>query len=769
MAYTDTFGPKGTPLSLSWLDRALRETAQGQYSEAVQYGAGTIGYGIRSLAGSVAAAQAAVAGLPPAADINDLTKAKNVLDAGKVSGLPGGQTLAQFAANVSAFMQGGGNAPVVTSPPTITGNLGVGLVLTAVAGNVTTSGGHNYTNSWTWNRENASNPRAPIPNEITTTHNQSAADITFYLSVTQTPRDSVTGALGSPSTSALVGPVTGNVPGFTVDPSISPSGTQPSTQVLTLNSGTANIGGCTFSYLFYANGTAQSTRSTTVNTFLPGSTNNGKVITGDVIAISPLGVPSAPRAASNSVTISGTVGTHATSLPTLQGVSGGLIYKGQSYAITAATWVNEFNTPVTPTSRTWDFYVNGAHNIAGYSSTNAAYNVDGNVNPPDIVQIVERAVIGGIEVSSGLTGATQYTVTAAAANAAFQAIVDMPTLTFTTGQVVSPIVPVRFINGAPPYTAQINPQVPGLTISSGNAALSGVAGTVGSATYNISAIDSNAAGAYGSVIITIASAQSIVPVASFRASQPISSMPGAVQYGQDWTTLSSLTESGYTAGQSSLIDGSNLRFGKVTKGGRTCLRLAIDSNDTETSEPGARRADLSGFASFPVGAVVWYLEETYIPDFMWDRASGQYMLLWDLHTNSNPTAGMQVGMRSWTSDNKLMFECNHGNNPYTEVNIAGMTTYRNSFVYMIGREYVATDGSGWTELWVNGAMIPGGRISGVTCSGGGVYMKIACYNSAANPIPSGGYAHYFTQAHVIRDDALQYTVSDMTAFLAANG
>lgn len=267
---------------------------------------------------------------PAPAALQDLSQGKtNQLDPSQVKGATGYASLAAQLAAMQTQIQnlgaggGGGSAPTVTTP-TIAGTKTVGSTLTATPGTVTTSGGHASSSNYQWNRESPTSPRAAIPGATAVTYGLAAADLGFFISFTQTPIDTVTGSTGAAATSALTAVIIGTTPTNSVAPTISPSGSQVSGTVLTLNNGTwANA--ATFTYQYYDNGVPVGALRSAIATYTPGALQVGHTITGDVLGISSLGIPAAAAVpTSNSITVTGAAQTVLNTLvPTLSGTTSG--------------------------------------------------------------------------------------------------------------------------------------------------------------------------------------------------------------------------------------------------------------------------------------------------------------------------------------------------------------------------------------------------------------------------------------------------------------
>lgn len=97
-----------------------------------------------------------------------------------------------------------------------------------------------------------------------------------------------------------------------------------------------------------------------------------------------------------------------------------------------------------------------------------------------------------------------------AGGAPFASVLSIPSLSYTTGQSVSAVIPVVFSGGGRPYNITVSPPIPGLTVRSSDGQIN--AGTAGAVTaaqnYRFTGLDAFGATTFKDVSITINAASS---------------------------------------------------------------------------------------------------------------------------------------------------------------------------------------------------------------------------------------------------------------------
>jgi hypothetical protein len=724
-------------------------------------------------------------------------------DASQITGLPGNLTLAQWAANVNAFIQtGGASAPTTASAPTIAGTTTVGQTLTGTLQTVTTTGGHGSASDWQFNRENATNPRAIIPgasavsSAITSpTYVLQPADYNFYISLTQTPVDTVTGTRGAARTSSLTTIVSGTAPTNSVAPSISPTGTQLGTQVLTVAPGTwANAS--TYGYLFYDNGVAVGVRSTTT-TFTPGIARAGHTITADVIAYSSLGIPSATAVtSSNSVAISGTNTVINTVLPTFGGTTANNVQQTVNYTVLPGTWTLN-GTVTASTSTSWDYYtdkaVSGTYVLQFNSGLN---NTVADINPTfwpigTHLKIVENATINGQAYSSSLASATIYTV--AAAPVTFTAVVNNANIVVTVGQAIAPITPVYYTGGTPGQVVFSAAWPAGLIYNTQTGLLQGTTtATVGTYSVVVTMKDPSSNVATATVTVAVQSAVTIPIAASLIVSSTFAQQGGNLQFCNEYPLVNTIPETGFLPSEpgftfaaipnTASLPGSNgglNRFFKSTLGGRSCIIHSCAHNDPQLGGAlnAGSRCDvlMGGDNAYAQGATIWQAVRGFVPGVCRNDPNIHGVLM-DIHGNDDNGGMYFMWEGSATgyspTGNNGMFILAVRNIGIGDVTIMEVTSYIPTdtwFDLVIKMTFQNQNGSALTAAWVNPttnstaicSTTDANAIIGSTSSYP-MYPKAACYSAPPPPITNGNYWGYSSMI-VVRDAG--YTPQQIQALL----
>ena len=791
MSYTFLWANITTPINTADLDVAFSETANGLFSVATSYASGTIGAQLQATNATAAQALAAIQAYPAA---SKLVQTNNgVIDSSLIV-MPNGQTLAQWYSTVTAQLAGGANVPTANAP-TISGNAVVGSTLTATAGAITTTpAGHANVAQLQWFKQSSNVPIAAISGANTTTYKVPGSDIGYFYSVTETPVDSVTGAVGKAVSSTLTAAVTGQIPVITANtPTITPAGTQLYSQVLTCSNGTCSLANCTFAFQWYDNGVAVGSRSTT-NTFTPGSTRQGHNITCDVQPTSNLGVVGAIVAANNVVSIFGTANVVATVLPYLIGTSGGNVSQGLTYTVNPATWTQGGNV-VTPSSRNWDYY-QAANASAPYGNAplfNSSPNYTQNdFNPTfwpvgSVEAIVENATINGQVYSTSLTGANRYTVQNPPA--ALSAFVNTGTVTATQGQTLSPVIPVVGRGGTAPYTYSINPSASPFSYAASSGTLSGTSNNVGTTTETVTVTDSTGNTATATFTLQVQSSVSIPIASSIVVNQPFASQAGNLQFGNEYPLVNTIPETGFVPTElnspyqvpnvASLPGAGNNRFFKTTLGGRAAIVHCCEVTDpqlggTPTSGYGWRCDVLmGGDNAYNSGDTIWMAVRGFTPSAIRNNPNIHGVLM-DIH-GSNVGAGMYFSWEGSATGYSLS-----GNNGMwvsairdisagdtTPMEVTSAIPVDTWFDLVIKMTFSATAGQALTAVWVNPSTNPTLVASTTDANATGpsdfpCYPKAACYSAPPPPISGGNYWGYSSMI-VVRDNG--YTPQQIQALL----
>jgi hypothetical protein len=684
-----------------------------------------------------------------------------------------GETLEAFKPRITALIPAvvSSSAPVITTAPTL--NASAETVNTALslnaAGSVTDGLGGAHTDLWQWYRVNASTGSVnAIANATSTSYVRSASDIGHYLYLEQRAKDNTTNFISAPAQSVFRGPVTGTAPSNSVAPSFSPSGSQTPDTVVTLSSGTWT-GASTYGYQFYDNGVPIGSRSAT-NTLTLTSAMSGHTITGDVIATSSLGVSSTAVAASNTVTVSGTNIVANTVLPVLQLVNGepaGTVYRGFTYNITQGSWTLNGN-PVTPSTRQWDAYKDGLYYSSNPNPT--AYIDPTNFGVGTKLKNVELVVINGQQYQSSLTSATEYTAAAAPSTLTVQ--VNTASATFTTGQAITPYIPVTATGGTLPYNYSINPAlVAGLSFNTSTGTISGTPSSAASVVHTVSITDSagSPATVNGQTTVTTQSS-SITPTIVLDANVSFVSQGGRLEFDSEGPFISGISNTiggGYTGGQTNAVNGSTSRFGKFNDplgGGFLTIRHALHPSDPIFWGQPVRRMDADLGGPVAENDTWWFAIKAMFPTGVY--ASVNNMVVFDLHGATD--GGWYMSCRS--ADGGLLFQVirNSGGSPptgYTNYQVSSYVSSNQWNTFVVKYRGNTSGTNCLTQLWINGVS----RVSTteLNCQANTFpgYFKIANYDGGWGVLAGGQWWHY-TKAVAVKDNSQVYTEPQIRALVA---
>lgn len=531
----------------------------------------------------------------------------------------------------------GASAPSITSDPTISDTTPtVGDTLTATPGTVTEGSGGSHTNEWQWYKTDASGTVA-IDGATATTLFVSADLYQFGLTVTQIAVDSL-GLRSLPRTSALTTAVAGTAPTNSVAPSISPTGTQSPSTLLTASVGTWT-GASTYGIQWYANGVPVGSRSATT-TLTPGDLYAGQNITIDVIAYSSLSVPSATAVAgSNTVVLSGAAALTVVSSPAWPTN----VYSATSNTITPTVWSDAGYT-----GRIFDYYKVGSATPYRSANTSLTHTPQpaphsDNVSVGDSIYFIESVTFNG-----SVYQAVSNTKTVQAAPATLVVTTQTATVSVTAGQAVTAFTPVTYTGGVAPVNASISPALPsGLSMSS-SGQITGTPSTAqGATTYTVTFTDSTTPTAQTDSDTFSLTVQAAALTGVFALLEPANTFTSYGSYPtavcpNSATMASSITSYTTSTAFSSISESTGIlwhdgqpRLRKTTSGGFSIFEFAHEAEDPTHFSGVRSEADFfasSGTNVFPYGEEFWQAMCFRLPD----RAAGDpSKLIWQWHQSGS--------------------------------------------------------------------------------------------------------------------------------------
>ena len=244
-------------------------------------------------------------------------------------------------------------------------------------------------------------------------------------------------------------------------------------------------------------------------------------------------------------------------------------------------------------------------------------------------------------------------------------------------------------------------------------------------------------------------------VASLRADVPFASQTtaGNVQYGAaggvNVTTVDDTIGGGITG--PGVVNGSNVRFGKINVGGRTVIQSSAGTGDPGWYG-GPARTDVQTSPSFYEGDTYWLAIEQMVPSSLYGQ-SGTYFVPWDAH--GSPDGGWSGKYAN--GSNAFMFQIiRNSMGDYTDYPLAQYVQGDTFHKFVVRAKLSTANGQARTQLWIDGVL----RVDSTEANAAGYpqYMKApAAYQPPAQVFTRSSY--------VVADSAQQYTEPQIRGLL----